>query len=42
VAAFAAGGFRGRWALKGGMATLATRRVPVERGLIAEDSISPP
>jgi len=42
VAAFAAGGFRGRWALKGGTATLATRRVPVERGLIAEESISPP
>jgi hypothetical protein len=42
VAAFAAGGFRGRWALKFGTATLATRRVPVERGLIAEEPVSPP
>ena len=35
-------GLRGRWALRGGAATLALRRVPVERGPIAEDPVSPP
>ena len=37
LAAFASSGLRARWAVRGGPATLATRRVPVERGLIAED-----
>jgi hypothetical protein len=43
LAAFAASGFRGRWALKRGAATLATRPVVVDRGAIAEDisSVSP-
>jgi hypothetical protein len=41
LAAFSASGLRGRWAVRGGAATLATRRVPVERGAIAEDPASP-
>jgi hypothetical protein len=41
LAAFSARGVRGHWAVRGGAATLATRRVPVERGLIAEDPASP-
>jgi 4-amino-4-deoxy-L-arabinose transferase-like glycosyltransferase len=42
LAAFSSSGLRARWAVRGGTATLATRRVPVERGLIAEDPVSPP
>ena len=37
LAAFASSGLRGHWAVRGGTATLALRRVPVEKGLIAED-----
>jgi hypothetical protein len=40
LAAFSSSGLRGRWAVRGGRATLATRTVPVERGLIAEDPVS--
>jgi dolichyl-phosphate-mannose-protein mannosyltransferase len=43
LAVFATSGFRGRWALKGGPAALATRAVTVERGAIAEkDGGAPP
>jgi hypothetical protein len=48
LAVFATSGFRGRWALKGGPLSLATRPVAVERGAIAEQSggaappVSPP
>jgi hypothetical protein len=42
LAAFAASGLGGHWALHGGAATLALRRVPVEKGLITEDPVSPP
>ena len=42
LAAFSSNGLRGHWALRGGAATLALRPVPVERGLIAEDPVSPP
>jgi len=41
LAAFSASGLRGRWAVRGGAAGLATRPVPVERGAIAEDPASP-
>ncbi|HEU0094216.1 MAG TPA: glycosyltransferase family 39 protein [Vicinamibacteria bacterium] len=41
LAAFSASGLRGRWAVRGGAAALATRPVPVERGTIAEDPSSP-
>jgi hypothetical protein len=41
LAAFSSSGLRARWAIRGGPAALATRRVPVERGLIAEDPVSP-
>ena len=37
LAAFAASGLRGRWAVRGGPASLAVRTVAVERGAIAED-----
>ena len=36
LAVFAASGLRGRWALRGGPVSLATRPVTVERGAIAE------
>jgi hypothetical protein len=42
LAAFASNGMRGHWAVRGGTASLAWRRVPVEKGLIAEDPVSPP
>jgi hypothetical protein len=42
LAAFSSSGLRGHWAVRGGAATLALRLVPVERGLIAEDPVSPP
>ena len=41
LAAFSSSGLHGRWAMRGGTAALATRRVPVERGAIAEDPASP-
>jgi 4-amino-4-deoxy-L-arabinose transferase-like glycosyltransferase len=41
LAAFSSSGLRGRWAVRGGVAALATRPVPVERGVIAEDPASP-
>jgi len=41
LAAFSSSGLRGRWAVRGGVAALATRSVPVERGVIAEDPASP-
>jgi hypothetical protein len=41
LAAFASSGLRARWAVRGGAATLATRRIPVERGLIVEEPLSP-
>jgi hypothetical protein len=41
LAAFSATAFRGHWALPGGTATLALRRVPVERGQVAEQEDEP-
>jgi hypothetical protein len=37
LAGFASSGLRGRWALKGGPVSLATRPVAIERGVIVED-----
>jgi len=42
LAAFSSAGLRGRWALRGGAAVLSLRRVPVEKGRIEEDPVSPP
>ena len=42
LAAFSSSGLRGHWAVRGGAATLALRPIPVEKGLIAEDPVSPP
>jgi len=42
LAAFSSTGLRAHWALRGGAATLALRRIPVEKGLIAEEPVSPP